>query len=345
MRYSPHLIQLLLGCLVSLCIPILIAPAGAQPLSSGDKLNLEVAMAITRKFGTPLWPDMAEASYATILIAPEERAFVCFSTQPSDTVLYEGKIAGCKVHTLPTDFNSERIQAVTVLGREPMVIIGSPYTAEVFPLWVGIWLHEHFHQYQMQAPGYQVSAEALGLADEDDQSGQWMVTFDFPFDQPAVQKSFTLAANKLHAVMTRLEKPDEARTALRAYLQAKKAFHRTVGSKAARWASFVSWQEGLADAFEITMLEAVGGDPSFYSSAVSAESFGRLAAHHRADMLAKLDNPDLAGDRRLAFYTLGAAEALTLDALVPEWRSAPENSRFDLNPLLQSAVENQGPRG
>lgn len=333
----------LLRCLLALLAAL---PAAAQGFSGGDRINLATAMAIADAHGPPRWPGLKDAPKATLLIAPAAQAVVCPFAEPEPAEGYEPRapLAGCAVFVKATPYRAGRVKAMTTGGARPLVIVGSPYTAEPFPLWIGIWLHEHFHQFQMAAPGYRAAAEGLGLAAPGDGRGRWMVDFAFPFGDTA--DAFADAARALAAA---LDAPAPARLA--SYLDARQRFFGCAGARAGRYAAFVAWQEGVANAFEIDQLKAAAADPAAVGAPVAPAAYDALAARLTRRMMEKLARPDLPGDQRLAFYAQGYGEARLLDRLTgcgesaaaPGcWRADYQAARFDLGPLLKAAAQ-RGP--
>ena len=63
------------------------------------------------------------------------------------------------------------------------------------------------------------------------------------------------------------------------------------------------------------------------------EEFGTAARGAEADLLAQLDAPDLATQRRVSFYAMGAGLAMLLERTEPGWKQRYETPRFVLAPV------------
>ncbi|GAK32890.1 hypothetical protein AQ1_00765 [alpha proteobacterium Q-1] len=322
----------------------LFAPADrsmAQNISAGDRLNLSIAMKIADHHGGLLWPDFEQTPKTTLLIAPDEQAVICVDDVPEGFARQMPDLGGCPLYQAKTPHNPYRIRAFTTFGRKPTIIIGSPYTANPFPLWIGIWLHEHFHQYQMTMTDYQKRAEALMLADEGDENGAWMSDFPFPYADQKVQKAFQLLSESLAAA---LAASDQARRLdlLHIHLDALEHFKNISGEKAARWAAFTAWQEGTANYFEMKILQLAAQEPgAIFAEAPSrpdTAEFKRSSDRQYNKMIASLKSADLGEQKSLAFYALGAGQSFLLDDLDADWHKDYRNRPFDLEPLLREAL-------
>jgi hypothetical protein len=138
-----------------------------------------------------------------------------------------------------------------------------------------------------------------------DQTGMWMLQYAFPYEDAGVQQRFTDAAR---ALAQALERPGDAarRTA---YLKARSDLAASLSARDWRYAEFQMWQEGVA---RWTEIEAARSWPDEAVRAASA------ALHHQT--LEQIAAPDLARNRRVAFYALGAGEAMLLEACRTNWR-------------------------
>ena len=118
---------------------------------------------------------------------------------------------------------------------------------------------------QYSLPGYYPGVNALGLA-RGDQQGSWMLNYPFPYDKPDVQAQFARMCARLDEAIS---EKDGARTAsaLRAYLEAKRALRGLVSADDYKYFSFQLWQEGIAryTEYRIGALAASGyvPDPAF----------------------------------------------------------------------------------
>ncbi|GGO06072.1 hypothetical protein GCM10007972_04050 [Iodidimonas muriae] len=309
----------------------------AQTVSAGDRLNLGLAMKIATEFGEQDWPHMAKASRTTLLIAPDEQAIICLDDAPEGFERQSEDLLDCPIHLTKTPHNPYRIRAFTTFGRTPTVIIGSPYSAEPFALWIGIWLHEHFHQYQMSRPDYRVEAESLGLAEPGDSAGAWMTDYDFPFADKSLNEAFDKVGR---TALSALKATDDGalHKGVEAHIHALNDFEAIAGPRSTRWAAFTAWQEGTADAFQIHMLMKTAENAQIFGLDGQKSNFLRTAKRQQAQMESRLRSADLARDKVLAFYALGAAQSQILERLNTDWKTRYRTEPFTLKLLLEQAI-------
>lgn len=330
----------------------LFTPAAAQQnrpkFGGGDALNFAVAKRIAQTFANDLWSGWQRTEPATLMITPRADYFLCPPFVIDEMIdLGHHRSIGCSVRVRQKSYDPQRIEAFTLAGRVPTVVIGSPFSAEPFPLWIGIWLHEHFHQYQMGRTGYREAAEALGLAEEGDRNGQWMVTFPFPYEEADVSEAFSEMSDNLLQLLAKMEHGGTpSADGLKAYRRSRQAFADSVGERASLYAQFVAWQEGVALYTEIRLIDAVAENPTALGELarhVDGIGFERLADRLRRRMKVHLGSAALSQHKRLAFYAWGAAEAFVLDATTDgQWREDYTQSGFKLaSPALPGPADGQ----
>jgi hypothetical protein len=197
------------------------------------------------------------------------------------------------------------LAAMPVFGPPSVIVVGTPEaTGRTHAEWTVTLLHEHFHQHQTAFPDYWARVEALDLSGGDE-TGMWMLNYDFPYQQPEVRARFAAAG----AALTRaIASSTPARVA--AYRRARAELGSVLGPRDSRYLDFQAWQEGVARWTEITAAENAG-DPRL-------REVGRAK---RAATLKELSAADLARDKRGALYALGAGEAMLLEACGADWKA------------------------
>jgi len=219
----------------------------------------------------------------------------------------------------------------------PTVVIGSAErTGKSSTAWVLTLLHEHFHQWQFSQPDYNGGVSRLGLA-RGDTTGQWMLDYPFPYDSAPVQEAMrSLAA----ALVQALEAQSETRgRALQAVSESRDRLRKLLTADDHRYFEFQLWQEGGARFIQYAVARAAAatGEPSAdFRRLPDYEPYGQAAEDAIRGLRSELEKLDLARQRRVAFYPIGAALALLLDETREDWKQEYTRRPFRL-PDLASA--------
>jgi hypothetical protein len=291
--------------------------------------------------GDRLWPGWSSAPFAVLLVTPDQEFLVRHPKPTPDFArLGDDAMLGTVVWSRPRQFDVNLLASFPAVGDIPSVVIGQPANtaAKTSTSWVLILLHEHFHQWQYSLPGYYPGVNALGLA-RGDRQGSWMLNYPFPYDKPEVQAQFARMCARLDEAVKQ-EGAGRTASAVRAYLEAKRALRALVSADDYKYLSFQLWQEGVAryTEYRIGALAASGyastpafaGLPDFTPYAVASQAL--LDRIH-----AQLTTVKLGEAQRSAFYPVGAAEGLLLDRVNPGWRAEYAKAGFTLDGLLGGA--------
>jgi hypothetical protein len=172
----------------------------------------------------------------------------------------------------------------------------------------------------------------------------WMLNFPFPYDSALVQARFTAFAHSLDTVLTsrsgaELERDSLGRDSLaHAVTAARGQLRAAVSAEDDRYLAFQIWQEGVARYTELQVARfaaAPGYAPSeAFRALPDYTEYAAAAAAIEHGIRTGLRNVDLGRSKRVAFYPVGAATALVLDAADPGWRVRYFAERFSLEPLL-----------
>ncbi len=290
--------------------------SGAVPAAPPDGLPDGVArsiadmMALSRTEGDALWPGYGAAPFGFLLVEPERETLLCDPRLPPGFVRQPDLPGlGCLQAAGPPSWRTPSLlAAMPGFGGASVIVMGTPTTTG---LPSGDWqmtiLHEHFHQWQSDLPGYYARVAALDLA-AGDSSGLWMLNYPFLYDNPVVGRAFARASRALaHAIAAR---PAARAGATRAYRAARAAFRQSVSAQDWRYFEFQLWQEGIARWTEFTL------------GVRSTNPAVRVAAHAaRRKTLKALAAPNLKSHGRISVYAYGAGEALLLERLDPRWRA------------------------
>lgn len=321
--------------LLLLAFALVPAAAAQQPsLREADHVRLAEAFHLADGIRDDIWPGWSEVPFAVLLVTPEHE-FLVRHPRPSDDfalVTEYDSLLHSAVYVRDRQFSPRLLATFPAVGGLSTVVVGQPeQTGKSSTLWVITLLHEHFHQLQNAQPDYFDAVAALDLSGGDE-TGMWMLSFPFPYASVAVAARFTEYRDALQRALSAARGPEEAEH-VGDYLAARAALRDALGEADYRYLSFQLWQEGVARYTEYRVAEAAAEQheplPSFralddfipYSAA--ADSLRRALAEELVAL-------DLASQKRVAFYSAGAAEALLLDAVRPGWQRRYLREKFYL---------------
>lgn len=291
---------------------LLTSPA---PLAAQTPSDLTARIAEAHAFasgpGEAAWPGYGAAPFSLLVIEPDRERLLCHPSVPSGfEPMARDAATDCETWSRPRSaFPDTLLSAMPIFGPPSTIVVGTPASTGLGPAaWTRVLLHEHFHQWQSALPGYYDLVAALDLAGGDE-TGMWMLNFPFPYDNTRVVAAHRSASLAL-ATAVGARGMAGFDVALADYLRARIAFSETVDERAWRYAELQLWQEGVARWTEIE-LGLRYPDPAVQTTARELE----------ARTLAELSAPDLAVQRRLFAYSLGAGEAMLLEACSPGWRA------------------------
>ncbi|MBV9271885.1 MAG: hypothetical protein JO165_12380 [Candidatus Eremiobacteraeota bacterium] len=293
-----------------------VALAIATP-SPADDANIKLSMAIVQRIGDRLWPQWSKAPFAIDLITPDGPVLVNVDkpfTPPS----------------FPPNFEA----TFPLSNGVPTIVIGVPQYSKSTPVrWSVTLIHEHFHQWQDSWPQYVAATEKLGLAKPGDKNAMWMLNYPFPYQDARIDSGFAAMSNALADAIDAIGKSNFKQKA-GAYFAARHRFEASLKPNDYRYFAFQCWQEGVARYTEIAAprlaVAAHANDPTFLTDA-QAIALKEDADQTYARVLKRLRTIRLNQDERSNFYAVGAAEALLLDELSPNWRARYLDPRMDLS--------------
>ncbi len=300
------------------------ASASEAGLPKDDRVRLAEAFRLSEQLGDVVWPGWNQAPFAVLLVTPEFEYLVRHD-RPSEDFVRIGydELLKSEVYRRPRQFPVDLLATFPAVGGVSTIVIGQAANTEAkdSTSWVTVVMHEHFHQLQHAQPGYFSGVTALGLA-RGDRTGMWMLNFPFPY---ASQKVVGDAGQLVGA----LRSPETSATR---YVRLRDAFMASVAPDEARYAGFQLWQEGLARYTEIRVADWAAAHyvPSkAFAGLPDYRPFAEHARSLRSRVDEQLAGADLARDKRLLFYAIGAAEGLLLDRTVPGWQKQYFDRPFD----------------
>jgi hypothetical protein len=317
------------------CVAASALHAQAAPhISSVDATRIREAFHLANALGDRVWPAWHDAPFALLLVTPDFEFLVDHpSPTPEFTRAGSDTLVGAPVFYRKRVFSTGMQATFPAVNGVNTVVIGQAELTgdKTSTRWVLTVLHEHFHQLVYSAPGYYADVAKLGLS-HGDETGMWMLNYPFPYDSARVQEKFV---SMTHALLDALAQVDERalgkKTAI--FARAQREFRESVPAEAARYFDFQLWQEGVARYTELMLGELAGKHyvplPAF-SALPDFAPYGTVAAAIRSSVMKDLGSLSLAKARRIVVYSVGAAEALLLDRVRPEWQRNFFMHRFRL---------------
>jgi len=309
------------------------AETANSALSARHRLLLVAARDLASSLSENVWPGWA-VDMEVLLVADEWEVLLGGSRLPAG---FEDLAPDPNLGVLARRsrvFPTGLLATMPLFGPPATIVVGGPEATERgSSAWLQVLLHEHFHQWQMRDSQYYEATAALDLADGDT-TGRWMLEYPFPYDAPAPGRAFNGLARELAALLRRPAEDDLAMEAGEFWARFR-ALEDTLAPRDARYLHFQLWQEGVARFVELRVAEEAAAHwrpPQAVAALPDFEDFGVLACAAWENLLAELETLDLAADRRISFYALGAGIALLLDRTEPQWKSRYEAPRFALAP-------------
>ena len=316
------------------------AAPGATPVAAGipqaDRVRLAEAFRLGDLVGERLWKGWNDTPFAVLLVTPAHEYLLRHPAPSPDFVrLGSDPLLKSDVHVRPRTYPTTLLATFPAVSGVPTIVIGqASETGRRTTNWVLTVLHEHFHQLQMSHPEYPARIAALDLA-RGDESGQWMLSFPFPYDSAAIPQRYAAFAEALRRANISDASSADPQSGPRV-IAARTALQASMPADAYRYLTFQMWQEGIARytelhcarlaAREFTPGTALRAMPDFTMFAVEAEALEREIATGAVSNLPR--------DRRIAFYPVGAAVGLWLDRVRPGWRARYFTVPLSLDALM-----------
>jgi hypothetical protein len=281
-----------------------------------------------------LWPGWARTTFQTLLVGDSVEFLIAPERPPSGfTRLGYDAVLRAEVWTRPRQFPPTLLATFPAVGGVPTIVIGSAErTGKSSTAWVLTLLHEHFHQWEYSRPGYQEGVSRLDLA-RGDSTGQWMLNYPFPYDSAPVQRAMRSLATALSRALD--AQPSERRPALQAVSAIRDSLRALLPAADNRYFEFQLWQEGVARFTEYAVARAAAGrrPAAGFRRLPDYEPYRDAGEAALRKLRRELEQLDLAQQRRVAFYPIGASLALLLEATRPDWKREYARRPFSLPDL------------
>lgn len=297
---------------------------GKPTLRTPDRIRLAEAFRLGEEMGEKVWKGWNQIPFAVLLITPDFEFLVRHPKHSKDfTSLGYDSLLESEVFSRKRVFQLNFLASFPAVGGIPTIVVGTPEnTSKTSTAWVVTLLHEHFHQLQMSESSYQADVSGLNLA-RGDETGMWMLNSPFPYDSSDVKERFAELAKSLSNAL-RSVRTNEFPEKLTSYLEARRRFQATLSPDDYKYFSFQLWQEGIARYTEYKMARLASSrfKPSGeFASLPDFKIFGDVADSLFENVVSGLKNLGLSTQRRVVFYSIGAAEGLLLDNANADWQN------------------------
>lgn len=311
-------------------------PGASGALADADRIAIVEALRISKLVGDSVWPGWNEVPFAILLVTPDTEYLIGHPRpSPEFRTAGEDPVLGV-IRTRPRSFPPNFLATFPAVGGFPTIVVGRPEATEKSPTaWVLSILHERFHQLQMSRPDYFEGVSALDLA-QGDTTGMWMLDYPFPYDDATVRGRFIeLQSRLLRSLET--AGSDQFAQRVSGYHLVRARFNEALAAPDYRYAQFQLWQEGVARYTELRVAElaaAAAEPPAEFRALPGYEPYGAVASQLKGAIFEALQTGTLSEQRRIVFYPLGAATALLLDRVAPDWRTRYLLEPFALDPYF-----------
>jgi len=306
-------------------------------LSAEDKIRIEEAFRLADSVEDRIWPNWSNAPFAVMLITNDYEYLIDHphATNNFDTLGFDTELQHLVLYRKRL-FPTNLLSTFPAINDIPTIVVGQSTNTAVTSstAWVVTLLHEHFHQYQQSQPDYFASTNALGLSGGDE-TGMWMLNYPFPYDSVEVDSAYAVMSQSLLNALTCSRR--DRRKYLKHFLTKLTEFRRRLPADDFKYFSFQCWQEGVARYTELRVAQLASGHftpDKMFTGLEDYRPFNEVADSIHAKILQGLAYPFLAASRRVAFYALGAGEALLLDTVRPGWKKDYLHTRFRLDTLF-----------
>jgi hypothetical protein len=161
----------------------------------------------------------------------------------------------------------------------------------------------------------------------------WMLNFPFPYSDSLIARGFDDLC-RLRVTALRARGTAGFAGAFRVYVAARRRFNRTLAPDDARYLAFQLWKEGIAryTEYDAARVAARTYHPSArYANLDDYTTFETESRSVRDQILEEQSSMRLSSWKRVAAYSSGAADAMLLDEIRPDWKRDYTRERFSLD--------------
>lgn len=304
-----------------------------------DKIRIKEAMQIAEKFSDSVWPGFSKIPFTMILIT-DEHEFLIDHPNPSNdfTFLKKDEILQLDIFYRKQQYNKGLLATFPAVNGVNCIVIGTPKNTGLNSTeWIITLLHEHFHQYQYNAPNYHQDALKLGLSNGDE-TGMWQLNYPFPYGDRNVIRAYESYTAQLAKTLENLDGKSFQKQHKK-LLQKRKGLEKTLSTNDYKYLQFQWYQEGVARFTEHAFLRLLAA-----SGYAPMEEIGFLDDFIPYDIYLKefykkhvnnITHLDLHSSKRVTVYDVGFAESLIIQKTNPNWTHDYLDHKFDLRKFQQ----------
>ena len=315
--------------LVGLILAVCTCAAGCSNLEVAAQRDVREhirdARLVVDRHGDSIWSGFSSAPFGILLVDEDTERLFCHDGSPQGFEMTgDDPLLSCPTGNRAASFPSNMQQTFAAIDNVPVIVIGTPKgTRKTVNDWVLTIFHEHFHQLQFSWDGYYPGIAALGLNGGDD-SGAWMLDYEFPYNLRPVANTFRNMADELIKALE-ARGTNEFDDAANAYWVTRERARAAVSEADWRYIELQLWQEGAARWTEAAV-------------AAASVEFSRAGADAEERVTRELTVLNLREHQRAALYSIGAGEIMLLEAAGADWRASYWSEPFSLGPQLQKLV-------
>ncbi len=233
----------------------------------------------------------------------------------SETLSFNGQAIYKKATSTNTGFKA----TYPLSNGIPTIVIGTPENTGLdLGNWVLTILHEHFHLLQMNGPNYFQEVESLDLSGGD-QTGMWMLNYDFPYADPVVSKMLSDLGHNL---------ADGIENGNVEILEIVTGLQEELTPEDFRYMEFQLWQEGIARYIEHEYSLVL--DELKDELRLKKGRFNEIAQEKLMTGLKNLRTINAYADKRVVFYDLGWGIGMILGRMNKQWKQDYWKDRFTI---------------
>lgn len=294
-------------------------------ISDIDRSRISEAYKIAKSVGENLWENWSEVPFAILFITDDYEYLIQHPNPSNDFTLlnYDEKLRSY-IYYRPRSFPKNLLATFPAVNGLSTVVIGKTENTSVknSTRWVLTLLHEHFHQFQNFQPNYYSSVNSLDLS-KGDQTGMWMLNYNFPYDSLEVKESFSKLSKMLSGLI-KDNSQESLQISIEEYLLEREKFKNIIKEDDYKYFSFQLWGEGISRFVEYEIANYIDKNYKVSDEFKMLEDYTGFILE--ADsiyqrIMKNLEIMDMGDLKRVAFYPFGAAEAILIDRINKDWKS------------------------
>ena len=284
---------------------------------------------IINHYGDSIWENISKTPLRILLITDSLEYLFNHNNPGKSFVLFQyDSLLNKNIYVRPRMFPPFLRATFPAVNGLDCIVVGNPKnTNKSNEDWVVMLLHEHFHLYQGENPLYKENVALLAQKIAKD-SENWMLDYDFPYNDPTINKLFKEYSNSIYETYLSLNKVDFMEK-MNIYIAKELEIQNQLTSNDNDYFRFQIWQEGIATFTELKYLEALNNSSKHFKEIYVLDftlKNNELIKAYTSNFLTN----DLSKDKRNVFYSIGLLEGIIKDETNPKWKTDYFKMRKDL---------------